>query len=459
MVSTLSNIEDILLSGDIEALKRIAEVYAQWKSYWIFLCHDDSIRVFLCEQERTIKEQEVTHDLIFSISTDVGMECDSSLSKIDQVRHLIDHINRIQVEIKLIRTIHAVGQGAFYSEHFLNDKGETVFRTVYDCGAQSSSKLKHQIKSSFLTNEEINLLFISHLDNDHVNGIVELKRSTRIKIVVLPLLDDSLKNMYLVFANPALRQILLSPQDFFNGSHIIYVKAVERGKDIVNGSIDLSIDNPLPHVISSGTNIICSSVSSQWCYVPYNYDDVNRITEFSALMQKYGINPNKLNAVSEVDIYQPLLKKAYVDVCNNSNNSSLVLYSGGCTDMFPSRLMHESLNMSRKMAEGCLYLGDVNLNQKESRMSLMEDLMLRLQSVVRHIGVIQLPHHGSKCNFHPGLFSMGLSPKVFFASFGTTNSFGHPSAAVIGQVLAANEHFCPVTEKHNSALVQVINVG
>ena len=95
--------------------------------------------------------------------------------------------------MKLIRTFHPVGQGAFYSERHIIDA--TEFTVVYDCGSTTfrEKKLETKIKSTFPKGHTIDILFISHFHSDHINGIEFLKKHCIIKKVVLPLINNEAK--------------------------------------------------------------------------------------------------------------------------------------------------------------------------------------------------------------------------------------------------------------------------
>lgn len=97
--------------------------------------------------------------------------------------------------MEFIRHIHNIGQGAFYTEKFyVNNK--VVSTIVYDCGCQIAlpKRAIKLIKNSFNENEIIDILFISHFDADHVNGILTLKeRVSKIAHVVLPELTEEEK--------------------------------------------------------------------------------------------------------------------------------------------------------------------------------------------------------------------------------------------------------------------------
>ncbi|GAA6530470.1 hypothetical protein LPYR103PRE_24430 [Segatella asaccharophila] len=79
----------------------------------------------------------------------------------------------------VIRTIHPVGQGAFYTEEFFDNQHDVNHTVVFDCGSKTKPKssraktlyIDNVVNSSFGDKQKIDLFFISHFDEDHVNGI------------------------------------------------------------------------------------------------------------------------------------------------------------------------------------------------------------------------------------------------------------------------------------------------
>ena len=76
------------------------------------------------------------------------------------------------------RVFAPVGQGAFYFERHNLFSGQT-FTMVYDCGALYVSSSKKRVISSFLKDEIIDVLFISHFDYDHISLIPHLGKIWR----------------------------------------------------------------------------------------------------------------------------------------------------------------------------------------------------------------------------------------------------------------------------------------
>lgn len=85
----------------------------------------------------------------------------------------------------------AVGQGGLMNCSIVtNDRAgfSDKLNIVFDCGSVNLDHLRSGIQ--FLEDEEqIDILFISHLDADHCNGIDLLLAKTRVENVVLPCLD------------------------------------------------------------------------------------------------------------------------------------------------------------------------------------------------------------------------------------------------------------------------------
>lgn len=92
--------------------------------------------------------------------------------------------------MKMIRTIQPVGQGGFYTEIFKSDDpDEKDFCVVYDCGSFTGFEPKRTIPWAIPDGQDIDILFISHFDNDHIKGIKELSKRRKIKTIIMPLLE------------------------------------------------------------------------------------------------------------------------------------------------------------------------------------------------------------------------------------------------------------------------------
>lgn len=101
------------------------------------------------------------------------------------------------MKIRMTRTFANVGQGLFAIEKFY-DGEQVVFCAVYDCGSGSGKQING--KNKLIINENlgdekisIDVLFISHFDSDHVNGIPYILDHYMVKNIFLPLIPDDVK--------------------------------------------------------------------------------------------------------------------------------------------------------------------------------------------------------------------------------------------------------------------------
>lgn len=400
----------------------------------------------------------------------------------------------------ITRTFHPVGQGAFYSEKFEFDNG-THKLIVYDCGAQKKDKkyLHTELSSYFSRDTEIDIFFLSHFDEDHINGINKLKElDVKIKTVVIPLIDDSNKWFYICTNGAFVKTAIEKPKKFFGTNHIIYVKPAEEDC-VFEIREPIIIEKPqIDKYIPSGMPVSLSDISPFWAYIPFNFQEDKRIKKFLTGLKKDKILTRKakrknhqieklLHQKNFIAKYRKRINNVYKDICSDgSNRCSLIVYSGSVAGMHTFSVqrmfMHqhwfdwcdwynrynwavwnilhekESREHDWEYWEGCLYLGDTDLNQGRGRGKILNQLKLSLgKSITDKIGVIQLPHHGAKNNYNESLLDINNHMKLFFASYGTKNSYGHPSDYVIKRT-TKNNLFHDVNEHRDSGLIEIIHI-
>ena len=369
------------------------------------------------------------------------------------------------------RIIHPVGQGAFYSERIRHRNG--CLNVVYDCGSNTSHKvngkkkiIQTEIESYYDEKEIIDLLFISHFDSDHVNGLVYLKKHCCIKRVVMPLIPTSAKCFYLSQLDENLQQLITNPQAFFGeGAEITHVRCVTKEEPHTDSWVLRGVEPGHCKEIESGTHIMFGDLHD-WCYIPFNFDEEARYSNLINELQIRGLNKDELlrGDVDYITNNRTAINNAYKNIVKKkgtSNDSSLVVYSGPCATPHSYR-RHSILtgNNYRRhiLAEksvGCLYLGDVNLNQTSNGMDLCTALSMHLTNVKEHIGLIQVPHHGSKNNFNDDILFLCNGYQLYFASFKTQNHYGHPSYKVVEDIMQSND-FVGVSEDRDSVLIDII---
>ena len=174
MNSILSDLDVIIKDGDKISVEFKAKQHANWKQYSINILPEDEVRIFFNDSQSGARELSVCPELLRELFQDAGLEFDGASTYVDSVKELIRHISD-NPKYQIIRIIHSVGQGTMCSERFLDREGNTDFLAVYDCGSDNSQKLRQEITASFSDTDDVDLLFVSHLDNDHVNGRKKLK--------------------------------------------------------------------------------------------------------------------------------------------------------------------------------------------------------------------------------------------------------------------------------------------
>ena len=101
--------------------------------------------------------------------------------------------------IKVTRNFYPIGQGAFYHEE-LNLPDNQNINVIYDCGSFNKSCLINVIKDNF-AGKMIDAVFISHLDNDHINCLDDLLKIARVRHVYFPIISSEEKVMNLFSVN------------------------------------------------------------------------------------------------------------------------------------------------------------------------------------------------------------------------------------------------------------------
>lgn len=285
-----------------------------------------------------------------------------------------------------MRRFFAVGNGLFAME---SNYGLT---SVYDCGSTSQSTIDLAIDRALDTyHGEIDNVFISHYDKDHVNGILKLLAVYPVKRVILPMISDLAR----VISSSTVRDsfqynFILSPerviQDISPQTDVIHIgnRYFEEDNQQLPERVELqNIENST--VLHRNFQILGIN---DWLYVIYN----KRILTDAELTSFYNYIGLTTNATSD-EIISALrrmnkatnLKKAlgtiFSDIeLSKINDYSMVVWSG-----------------RKEIGEGCLYTGDYNAKK------YIGDIHKAYANFLRGTEIIQIPHHGSYPYFHPNI--------------------------------------------------------
>lgn len=408
------------------------------------------------------------------------------------------------------RVFHPVGQGAFFTEQFFRDNSDQAcFSVVYDCGTASYQRdLQREIKDAYASqkNKVIDLLFISHFDNDHVSGLRYLLKNGYMQAgktkIVLPFMHLAWQ-----FISCDIGAMVRALGNLRNAGYtFIFVDmttAQERGERPplnVNGEGEIeyppTVNRENIHV-PSGTPIIFESFWQYTLFSIYGNEENAIIAQFETEMKKMGISNISLDdGVSLFEKYEEKkkqerenkitlpqtdwekLKEAYETVGKKIgrkrtsliNVNSLIILSNGINrkvdkaeigyknifcDYFPLYLHDKKLSCEELTS--CLYTGDTDFSDEVR----YKELMLRVQRTLTLIGtkkplptimLFQIPHHGSiycynakaRLPTNDGRIRMG------FVNFDTTK--GIFRTRILFDFCIKGKPLLMVTEKERSAI-------
>ena len=394
-------------------------------------------------------------------------------------------------KITLERYFYPVGQGLCCRERFIfNDEiDETTgkpkeFNLVYDCGGSSynfakcfdiqqknrSSRFPYPCISSFIANKlkglKIDILCISHLHDDHINLLQDLKKfRCQTMHIVLPyisktdlfwnLLDPKIENN-----ETSMRLLGLASGFLQSESDTRVYRLLPKG--IKKDSNEKEIKNK--YVIESGTDLLNKfgyfDVSNFWQYPHYNYH-IN-LSELDKIYRHLidNIAPKVFTDLGAFIECRDNIQKEYSRIHPTRgglliednprgryfNEQSTVLFSIPKKKISPTISFDEikrdithsteicyGCNFSLKYYKvplihnikqpGCIYLGDY----LAANSSFYHNLKQEIDIYKEKIYTIQMPHHGSK----NGLFTDGFyKDRVCVIPYGLRNGYSHPHKIV-----------------------------
>jgi len=346
----------------------------------------------------------------------------------------------MSTKVYVKRTFHPVGQGAFFTEQFYGNDAETLlYNVVYDCGSKSSgikTQIERSIRNVLHDKKEIDVLFLSHFDDDHVNFVKYLKNKGHLKgtrIFIPMLAAEEWLGIQPYAAN--YRYILSLYDRAIGGTKVIKVKFDEEEggeRTLENRNDPVVVESIEDDSIPSGTvlrpqlpvpNVI-------WCYTPFNVQFKALITEFQNKLLAEGLEYERLRGRNYVldpvnhrklkKIYQGLGKNPSGGTAINLNSVLVMSYpkdADKCRKLGNRRMVSCYCDCWRYYYDGCypgscLYTGDTSANEDFvwNRMVQMIEQCIGNDST---LGLLQVPHHGSKRSYDWKL----LVSDRFFAGF------------------------------------------
>lgn len=378
-----------------------------------------------------------------------------------------------------------VGQGLFYSGTIKYENNQN-FNFVYDCGSSSMNIdeiVDHYVETS-LIDKTLDMLVISHFDEDHISGIPKLLTEVKkIKKIFIPY-ENGIENYLLFLAfiygndgniNEKIDEIILvnstGPENENN-----------RDFEELNTSIEIEDNFSLPNIkvgVFKGSSI---KYRNLWKFKFYN--TYLRKTNFSSKIKEEIINlikdsgckgleellkklnspvKNDENCDKEISVKNSL-KKIYEKYCSSSygnskqNQSSLCLYHSPLLNdmnMEISIYQHDILSISTfidpffwygDMIIGTLLTGDISLRQ-EKQAKRYNDFKNHYKNECIDVLFFLTPHHGSSKNWNKDVLHDFPMAYFYLNSAGLLSKYDHPSDSVIGDIIKSGRYILNSNEK------------
>lgn len=321
-------------------------------------------------------------------------------------------------KVQVQRIFYPVGHGAFYVETFHDCKGK-FFTFVYDCGSSNKNLIKKCIEDAVNKGDfiKINALFISHFDEDHVNGLEYLQTymDSNTKVFI----PFYYKNL-LLLCPTRMQKLIDCILRLLNliGIKPIFVKSNnnvtdERKSYNIQGD-NWEKDGDGTSFIYSGCRLLLKKASPApiWLYVPFNLHDENKLfQQFDNEVKRRfpHICLDKPDTWTPTDITN--LKGVYNDksiVSFSINENSLITLSKCLFEVqyYNGKWGKPTMPISGKThSDGsCLYTGDSILKKKALKSTKYTKLYDNLKNeITKHnkiVDLFQIPHHGSSYNYN-----------------------------------------------------------
>ena len=355
--------------------------------------------------------------------------------------------------IKVIRTIHPVGQGGFYTETISTHSG--TYTVVYDCGGNSIKSMERYLREEYLCREpsgkkkEIAAVFISHLHADHVNGLAYLLNHANVRLLVLPQLTEEMMLEAFVYndcfgvaggkeANRLILDLYRATGNGYLGETRVSQIAPAGPDDSINiepeeGGLNLNNPSSIDREIKSGA---CFHLDYQWMFIPYNppvKGDRNQLANklSEGLEATAPITLRTLPSLIQDKQKTDLCRSIYEQVFGKNHNSySMTLFSG---TRHPNQFKRLPTHISWpfmcydcldciEFYPNCLYTGDFDPH------SFIDKLIRFYDPLWETIHAIQVPHHGSRKNYNEKFYKHA---RLGFVSVGERNRHRHPNIDVL----------------------------
>lgn len=428
------------------------------------------------------------------------------------------------------RCQHAVGQGGFHTGQLFGhtDRGLVIrtahsvdvfasapFQYVYDCGSRQAAHCSAVTRRFIGTcgGRALDLLFLSHFDEDHVNGVpilLDKQLGVKVETIVMPWVDDV--ERLIAFARAKTRGSKISPfflallvdpieaLSVFGPGRILFIRSGPGGPDgeegevptfgpdgeagfrvklISGGSGDRSKSRGGSFVPSGVGGVIIAdhdtalgvsvaSSNASWLFKPYVHPaDPTLVKRFEReVEQRFGwpwysfrtkVKDKAIRLSLTTDRAKSrILADAYKAAFGNRNLTSLCIYSG--PDLYrghqPALMIELGRERCRRVKKiGWLGTGDVPLANPSDAHTFLD----HFQEQHGDVATFGLPHHGAKANHSMHVIGL-LRPASCYAPAKPPRNWKHPHPDVFSDVESLGGRAVHVSDRDSTSLNEAFAV-
>lgn len=383
-----------------------------------------------------------------------------------------------------------IGQGLFYEGQI----GKV--NVIYDCGSTETTRINNMVNryAKELTRKTIDLLVLSHLHADHVNGLDELFKHVDVKYVFLPYLTP-FQRLLLTAHEP--RQVgetyynfLADPVNYLlekGAKKIVLIfdgkEKVDEGdnfpsndfqyddeddlneEDLNDDAIHLPDSETLIGLISKNepalirhsqhNRLLCKdhygyvSLRQRWILRFFSSSTKRHLDKFiDSVKNEFGLKSLPDNEKLREIVLNPTKRKRLRDCYKTTykdrlNDTSLILFHGPVNSIPLSITRQDSHSLGP-------YHGKAKIQWDQNRPNLEWGCLLtgdvdlkeiwssfanHYKNYFSHMSDLLIPHHGSKRNWESHILNSTTGSKSWIVSAGIGNKYNHPSIYVILEIL------------------------
>lgn len=374
-----------------------------------------------------------------------------------------------------------VGQGGLLVGEAKVDSARLSW--VYDCGSNQLEPLRREI-GRIPADRPLDLLFLSHLDNDHVSGVDHLLLQVDVEEVVLPYLSE-LERTLTTAEEMARGALSTSFLDFVNSPEgWLFDRGVRRVTFIAPDPGDGDVGPDLPElpgpreperkveqfrakwsrrpvqdsprstagvveavrVFETGASLLLLGNGEPLgaILLPYVHPpSIERLDKFRRELDKLfpDLTPIEIIDMARTRDGREKLRRCYDALWTDHNKVSLSLYMGAG---------------AREGGWAWLSTGDADLKAGSRRKAFLRFFARLRENVV----ALVMPHHGAALSFDPELVSSAAFPKLLVGVVASgKNKWDHPNEEVVDAIKARNLEYRNVKEKPETAFKMSFQIG